>query len=206
MEETIFLIQTIEGSEVVSLEFFDVVRKRRSIHHFTKEEISDEDLQYILEAARWAPSAGNNQPWRFIIVRDPENIYKIWESTTGIEFQISSKTSVPVTPQNFIKKAPVIIVACTDPTAYKGRQANINANLYCIQDSAIATMNLLLAACDRGLGACWVGMFKEEKLREALNIPLPIKPVAIIPVGHTKSKEKPRPRKLLEELVHYETF
>ncbi len=188
------------------MELFEVVKKRRSIHYFTDEEVSNRDLNYILEAARWAPSAGNSQPWRFIIVRKPENIHKIWESTTGIQFPISSKRSIPVTPQNFIKKVPCIIVVCTDPTAYKGRQASINSDLYCIQDSAIAIMNLLLAVCDRGLGACWVGMFKEEKLKEALDIPPHIKPVAIIPIGHTKSKEKPRPRKPIEEILYYETF
>jgi nitroreductase len=182
---------------VLRLEFFEVVKKRRSIHYFIDEEVSDEDLNYILEAARWAPSAGNSQPWRFIIVRSPENIHKIWESTTEI---------FNITPQNFIKKAPVIIVVCTDTTAYEGRQANIKSSLYCIQDSAIATMNLLLAACDRGLGACWVGMFREDALRLTLKLPSRVKPVAIIPLGHTKSNEKPRPRKPLNELVHYETF
>lgn len=191
---------------MVNLEFLDVVRKRRSIHHFTREEVSEEDLRYILEAARWAPSAGNGQPWSFIIVREPENIHKIWESTAGIELKISPKRSFRVTPQNFIKKAPVIIVVCTDPNAYEGRQASINSDLFCIQDSANAAMNLLLAVCDRGLGACWVGMFKEEKLREALNISHPMKPIAIIPVGHTRSKEKPRPRKPMEKLVLYESF
>jgi nitroreductase len=179
------------------LEFIEAVKKRRSIHFFTNEKVVDEDLEYVLEASRWAPSAGNAQPWRFIVIRNPDNIHKVWESTTGI---------CDITPQNFIKKAPVIIVVCTDTTAYKGKQSNIKSDLYCIQDSALATMNLLLAACDRGLGACWVGMFREERLRDALKIPTEIKPVAIIPIGHTKSQEKPRPRKPLEELVHYETF
>lgn len=179
------------------MEFFDVVKKRRSIHYFAEEEVSDDDLNYILEVARWAPSAGNAQPWRFVIVKKPENIHKVWESTTGI---------FDITPQNFIKKAPVLIVICTDTTAYEGKQARIKSDLYCIQDSALAAMNLLLAVCDRGLGACWVGMFHEDRLREALKIPSTIRPVAIIPVGHTKSKEKPRPRKPLKELVHYETF
>lgn len=188
------------------MEFFEVIKKRRSIHHFTADEVSDEDLNYVLEAARWAPSAGNVQPWRFVIVRKPENIHKVWESTAGIFLRTSSRKSIPIAPQNFIKKAPVIIVVCTDASAYRGRQARINSNLYCIQDSAATTMNLLLAVCDRGLGACWVGMFKEEKLRDALNIPPDIKPVAIVPVGHTKSKEKPRPRKPLQELIHIEAF
>lgn len=88
------------------MKFFEVVKRRRSIHSFTKEEVSDKDLNNILEVARWAPSAGNSQPWRFIIVRKPENIHKIWESTTGIEFPVSSKRSISVTPQNFFKKPP----------------------------------------------------------------------------------------------------
>jgi nitroreductase len=67
-------------------------------------------------------------------------------------------------------------------------------------------MNLLLAACDRGLGACWVDMFKEEKLGEYLNLPERAKPVAIIPIGHTNSKEKSRPKKPLKKLVNCETF
>ena len=187
------------------MEFFDVVLKRRSIHYFTDEETSDDDINYILEAAKWTPSAGNCQPWRFVILRDPKKIHKVWKSTTGINIK-TSKRSVPINPQNFIKKAPVIIVVCTDTTAYRGRQANIKFDLYSIQDSAAATMNLLLAACDRGLGACWVGMFREEALREALNLPPEMKPVAIIPVGHTRSKEKPQPRRFLEELIHHETY
>ncbi len=174
-----------------------MVRKRRSVHYFTADEVSDGDLEYVLEAARWAPSACNVQPWRFVVVRKSENIHKVWESTVGI---------LNITPQNFILKAPVLIVVCTDTKAYRGHQAIVKADLFCIQDSAVATMNLLLAVCDRGLGACWVGTFNEDKLRVTLNIPSHVKPVAIIPIGHTKSNEKPRPRKLLKDLVHHEKF
>lgn len=188
------------------MEFSELVKKRRSIHYFTADEVSHEDLIYILEAARWAPSAGNSQPWRFIIIRNSENIQKVWETTTSIEFPVSSRKSVPVTPQNFIKKAPVLIVVCTDIRVYRGKQSSIHADLYCIQDSANATMNLLLAVTDRGLGACFVGMFREEAHMDVLNLPPGIKPVAIIPIRHTKSKEKPRSRKSLEELIYYETY
>lgn len=188
------------------LEFCEVVRKRRCVHSFTADEVSDEDLDYILEAARWAPSAGNSQPWRFVIVRKPENIQKVWESTTGMRFAVSSRKSIDITPQNFVKKAPVVIVVCTDTAAYRGRWSSIKESLFCIQDSAASTMNLLLAACDRGLGACWVGMFREDKLRDALNVPPDMRPVAIITIGHTKAKKKPPQRKPLQELVHYETF
>ncbi|MFX1319256.1 MAG: nitroreductase family protein [Promethearchaeota archaeon] len=188
------------------MEFDELVKKRRSIHYFTDEPVSNEDISHILEAARWAPSAGNNQPWRFIIVREPETIERIWETTTGIKVPISSHRSITVTPQNFIKKAPVIIVVCTDTQAYKGKQSNIFADRFCIQDSAITTMNLLLAAANRGLGACWVGMYREDALSKVIKLPPTIRPIAIIPLGHTTSQEKSRPRKQLEEFIHYERY
>jgi nitroreductase len=189
-----------------NMEFSDLVKNRRSTHFFTDEPVSDEDLNYILEAARWAPSAGNSQPWQFIIARKPENIQKIWETTKGITYNITKNKTIRINPQNFIKKASVIIIVITDPTAYKGKQSSVKSDLYSIQDSANATMCLLLAAANRGLGACWVGMFHEEKLQEALNIPSHIRPVAIVPIGHTKSQEKPRPRKPLKQLMHYEAY
>ena len=171
---------------MVDLEFSELVKVRRSIHYFTDEKVNDDDLNYILEAARWAPSAGNCQPWRFIVVKDEAARLKVWESTTGIQ---------GVTPQNFIKKAPVHIIVLSDTNAYKGRQSSVRSDLYCIQDSSAAIMNLLLAVTDIGLGACWVGMFREEALRDQFNIPAQLKPVAIIPVGHTKSKENQRKSK-----------
>ena len=179
------------------MEFLELSKRRRSIHHFTEDEVTDEEIEYILEAARWAPSAGNAQPWRFIVVKDPENREKVWRATTGIP---------NVTPQNFIRKAPVHIIICTDTTAYKGKQAKIYSDLFCIQDSAAATMNLLLAASYRELGACWVGMFREEALRDSFSIPPNVKPVAVIPVGHTRSKVNIRPRKGLNELVFTEIW
>jgi nitroreductase len=188
------------------MEFDELVKERRSIHYFEPDAVSEADLMHILEAARWAPSAGNNQPWRFVIVRNPEILEKIWETTTGIEVPISSKRTIKVTPQNFMKKAPVVVVVCTDTQAYKGKPNNIFADRFCIQDSAIATMNLLLAVANLGLGACWIGMYREEALSEVLKLPATIRPVAIVPIGHTKSKEQPRPRKPLEELIHYETY
>lgn len=111
-----------------------------------------------------------------------------------------------MTPQNFIKKAPVHIIVLADTRAYKGKQSNLFKERFLLQDSSAATMNLLLALSDIGLGACWVGMFREEALRDSFNIAAYLKPVAIIPVGHTKSKENPRPRKSLRELVYHESF
>jgi nitroreductase len=177
------------------LEFSKLVKERRSIHFFTDEPVKDDEIHYIIEAARWAPSAGNVQPTRFLVVRNKENRMKIWESTSRFE---------GITPQNFIKKAPVHLIVLTDTSAYKGRQSSIRSELFCIQDSSAAIMNLLLAVSDIGLGACWVGLFDEDYLRDSFHIPSRYKPVAIIPVGRTKSKEKPRKRKPLADLMFQE--
>jgi nitroreductase len=130
-------------------------------------------------------------------VKDLENREKVRRATADIS---------DVTPQNFVMKAPVHIIVCTDTSAYKGKQSRVFSNRFCIQDSAAATMNLLLAAADMGLGACWVGMFREESLSEDFCIPPNIRPVAIIPLGHTRSQVKPRPRRPREELVYEETW
>jgi nitroreductase len=175
------------------LDFKDLVRKRRSIHYYTDEPVTQEAINYIIDAARWAPSAGNSQPTRFIIVKDEHIKEKIWESTKNLE---------NISPQNFIKKAPINIVVVTDKTAYKGKQAELRSDLFSIQDSSAAIMNLLLAAADLGMGACWVGLFREDKLREVFNLPSNLLPVAIVPFGHTNSKEKPRKRKTVEELLY----
>jgi len=182
---------------LINLEFSELVKKRRSIHFYTDEPVTEDELNYILEAARWAPSAGNVQPTRFIVVRKEETRQKVWKSTTKIK---------GVNPQNFILKAPVHIIVLTEPTAYKGRQSQVKSELFSIQDSSAAIMNLLLAVTDLGMGACWVGLFNQETLREDLQIPSYLIPVAIIPVGHTQSKEKPRKRKPLKDIVFYETM
>ena len=172
--------------------------ERRSVHSFTNESVSDGQIESLLKVARWAPSAGNVQPWKFIVIRKPDKIEEIWKATAW--------KAPEITPQNFIKKAPVIIIVCTDTTAYMKRQSSIKSDLFSIQDAAAATQNLLLAATSIGLGGCWVGMFDEEMLRESLNIPKGVRPVSIIPIGHTNSKARPPKRKPLDEIVFYESY
>lgn len=89
------------------MNFFEVVKRRRSIHSFTKEEVSDEDVTTLLEAARRAPTAGNVQPWRFVVVRNHEMIERLIAA------------AVPGYSMNFVRKAPVVIVVCADLNLYK---------------------------------------------------------------------------------------
>jgi len=182
------LYSVLEG---INLEFFETVKTRRSIRAFARDEVSEDEIKQLLDAARLAPSAGNLQPWSFVIVKNDKIKHKLAEAALN---------------QSFIEEAPVVIVVLADFNRSKLRYGNRGANLYCIQDTAAATQNILLAAVALGLGACWVGAFQEDLVRFVLRVPEGFRPVAIVPIG--RPSEKPiSPKKLsLAEIVHYETF
>lgn len=132
------------------------------------------------------------------MVRNQETIEKMYRAAS-----YSSQK------QTFVKKAALVIVVCANTDIYKRssvpyRERGIN--LFCIQDTAAATQNLLLAAHAFGLGTCWVSLFDEEQVRKALNLPEGVRPLVLIPTGHTNLKAKPKPRKSLNEVVRYEYY
>ena len=173
------------------MDVFEAIKTRRSIRAFTEEEVSDEEIEKILDAARWAPSAGNIQPWIFVIVRDPKRKRRLSEAALN---------------QLFIEEAPVVIVVCADQERSGRVYGRRGSDLYCIQDTAAAIQNLLLAARALGLGACWVGAFNEDAVRHVLNIPAGVRPVAIIPMGRPAVKPRAVFKRSLNEIVRYESF
>jgi len=173
------------------LSLFEAIIKRRSIRAYTKEEVSEEEVKRLIDAARWAPSAGNIQPWEFIVVRNAET---------------KRKLSAAALDETFIEEAPVVIVACANQKRSAWGYGQRGATLYCLQDTAAATQNLLLAAHALGLGTCWIGAFQEEEARQVLNLPMGVRPVAIIPVGHPAEKPMAPSRRPISEIVHYENF
>ena len=178
------------------MDIFEAIGQRRSIRSYTHEEVTEEEIKTLLEAAIRVPSACNRQTWRFVIVRKPE--------TTEVLYRAASYSTQH---QTFVKKAPVIIVVCADLRPYKRTPYRERGeNLFALQETASAIQNLLLAACALNLGACWVGLIDEEIIKQTLNIPKSIRPVAIIPIGHTKSETKPTSRKPLEDVVYQESF
>ena len=167
------------------------IKGRRSIRAFKSDEVSPEIVDKLLDAATWAPSAGNIQPWEFIVVRKPKIKRKLVEAALD---------------QTFIEEAPVVIVVCANENCSSQRYGIRGKTLYCIQDTAAAIQNIHLTAYSLGLGTCWVGAFREEKAREILKIPQGIRPVAIIPVGYPAEAPSPRDRRHMSQIVHYETF
>jgi len=173
------------------LDVFEAIKSRRSVRAYTNQPVSDSEVEKLIDTARWAPSAGNIQPWEFIVVRDQE---------------IKKRLSEAALNQTFIEEAPVVIVVCANVVLSGQGYGSRGANLYCLQDTAAATQNMLLAAQAIGLATCWVGAFNEEEARKVLNIPSGIRPVAMIPVGHPNEKPIARSRRRLSEIVHHETF
>ena len=173
------------------MDVFEAIKTRRSIRSFTQEAVSDEEIEMILDAARSAPSAGNIQPWIFIVVKNPEMKRRISRAALN---------------QFFIEEAPVVIVVCADQERSRMGYGSRGANLYCIQDTAAATQNILLVAHALGLGACWVGAFYEDEVRQALRVPRGVRPVAIVPIGHPAERPGAVFKRPLSEVVRYETF
>lgn len=173
------------------MNIYEAIKNRRSIRAYTSEEVSKEDVKTLIDAARWAPSAGNLQPWEFIIVRDAE---------------IKHILSTAALNQTFIEEAPVVVVVCANETRSGCRYGSRGMTVYCLQDTAAATENLLLTAYMLGLGTCWVGAFHEKEVNKLLDLPEGVRAVAIVPIGHPAEKPRARPRRPISEIVHYEKF
>jgi len=173
------------------VDVLEAIKSRRSVRAFTNKPVSDEEVMKLIDAARWAPSAGNIQPWEFVIVRNPE---------------IKRGLSAAALDQTFIEEAPVVIVVCANQLRSGSGYGSRGVNLYCLQDTAAAIQNMLLAAHALGLATCWIGAFYEEEARKVLHIPNGVRPIAIIPVGHPAEKPEVPDRRPLNEIVHHETF
>jgi nitroreductase len=173
------------------MELSEAIKGRRSIRAFKKQDVPEETVEKLITAASWAPSAGNIQPWEFVIVRKPA---------------VKKKLAQAALDQKFVEEAPVVIVVCANEERSSMGYGFRGRTLYCIQDTAAATQNILLTAHSLGLGACWIGAFNEGEAKEALNAPEGIRPVAIIPVGYPNEVPSQRVRRPLSQIMHCETF
>ena len=165
------------------MEVFETIMKRQSVRMYDKKDVPNELIGQLIEAAIHAPSAGNVQPWEFIVVKE-KNTKK----------ELSSATL----RQRHVEEAPVIIVVCANLEKSADKYGDRGKDLYCIQDTAAAIENMLLVATSLGLCTCWIGAFEENKVKSILNIPERLKPVALITVGfsvsyitHTKTLRRP---------------
>jgi len=158
----------------------DMIKDRRSIRIYKDEGIPKGKLDKLLEAARLAPSAGNRQNWKFIVVEDE---------------QIKNQLVNASNNQAFVGTASYVIAGIGD-SVQKWHQV----------DLAIALEHIALEAVELGLGTCWIGAFNEEEVKKILKIPHDKKVVALLTVGVPAESPAPRPRKALEEIVVYNEY
>ncbi len=150
------------------METSQAIRERTSIRAFKSDPVPDSLIKELLELACQAPSAGNVQEWLFVVVRDKA---------------VKEELARAALEQDWIVGAPVVIVVCADLARIGRAYGERGINLYSIQDVANATMALMLAAWDRGLGTVWVGAFVERDVQNVLALPSTVRPLAIIPLG-----------------------
>jgi len=164
-----------------------VIKTRRSVRSYKPDSVPEEKLKKVLEAARLAPSAHNEQEWKFVVVRDAEKRKKLAETAMD---------------QEFVGEAPVVIVA----VALEPEEVMSSGVPNYAIDLAIAVDHMTLAAVEEGLGTCWVGAFSQEKVKKVLGIPERYKVVVLLPLGFPADKPGPKSRKNLEEIVCDENY
>ena len=173
------------------MDILDIVKRRRHIHFFDPEPISDETIRTLLEAARWAPSAGNLQPWEIIVINSEEDKDRL----VGV-----------LRKKEYMRSAPVILIFCADLSRSSERYGERGTSLYAIQDTTAAIQNVLLTATALGLGSGWVGDFNEDAIAGLFNLPTSVKPMALIMIGKSNEYPTPPSRREIEDFTHMGTF
>jgi nitroreductase len=162
----------------------NLLKTRRSIRKYKDQKVEEEKIQKCLEAARWAPSASNKQPWEFLIVTDE---------------QIRKKLSEIHPYASFVAESPVVFIPLTNPEVHVK---------YHMSDTALATLQYMIEAHSLGLGTCWAGVIGssiEAEIKDLLGIPENLNILGLVATGYPDEKPT-KMRKELDTLVHYEKY
>jgi len=163
------------------MDFYEVIRNRRSIRGYEPDPVPEAALERIKEAVRLAPSACNRQPWHFLVISDTEMREKIYQCY----------------PSAWVKSAPLIVVACGNPeSAWHRLEGNSAVDI----DLGIAMEHLVLAATAEGLGTCWICAFDVNKMTETVGVEEPWRALAITPLGYPKEAPRALQRKEMSEI------
>ncbi len=158
----------------------EIIKSRRSIRSFMETPVPPDVLSSLLEAARWAPSGGNNQPWAFVVVQEPANIRKVKMFSPGLGGD-------PV----------ALLIVCSDQSVEASTA---------IMDVSMATQNVMLAAEEMGLGSCCVRSLNQKALQLLLSLPSHMVPELTISLGYPAETPRLPSRRPIEEIVHWEEY
>lgn len=182
----------VPGAKKRAVSFAAVVKRRAMIRTYKSDPVPEEKIQRLLKYAVRAPSAGNLQPWEFIVVKSPETRAKLAKAAFD---------------QTSVATAPVIIATCAD-IQRMGSKYGARGSFYSLVDTAFASLLILLGAVEQGLGACFVGSYNPDEVTKLFALPDHVRPVGLITIGY--SAESPRrpgtPKLELGKLVHAEKW
>ena len=168
------------------MDVMEAIKKRYSVRSYQDHPVEKEKLESILEAARLAPSANNEQEWRFVVVQDKNIRQRLMQAAKD---------------QAFVGQASVVIACCAKTDSHV---MTCGQQCYPI-DVAIAIEHMTLKATEEELGTCWIGAFYEDKVKEILDIPQDIRIVALLTIGYpVKLRPNPKERLRLKEIIMYD--
>lgn len=168
-------------------DFFETVRHRHSVRRFRDDRpVEQEKLHAILEMASAAPSAGDLQAYRIIVIQSAEARQNLVGACGG---------------QAFVADAPVSLLFCADPARSAAEYGERGRDLYAMQDATIAATYAQLAVVAAGLGSTWVGFFDEAAMAEAFALDAGLRPVAVLSIGYPAELPEPTPRRPLQQMV-----
>ena len=169
------------------MDIYDLIKRRKSVRSYLPRDVEEEKLERVLNAGRLAPSAGNRQEWRFIVVKDAD----------------TRKRLAAASNHAFIAEAPVIIVCCAETDKHVMPCGLPSFPI----DVAIAIDHITLAAVAEDLGTCWIGGFNAEKAKEVIGGPENVVVVELLPLGYPADPSTAQKnRKTLKEIVRYENW
>lgn len=171
------------------MNFQQLIRERHSVRSFRDEKVSEVLIHQVVDAARMAPSACNNQPWYFVVVDDADVLAQLHDAY----------------PRDWFSKTKQIIAVCGD--RQHSWKRSFDAKDHLDLDIAIAVDHMTLIAAELGLGTCWVCHFDPTKVKKALLLPHDIEPVVLLPIGYPSVTDIPhKNRKPLDEILFYNQY
>ncbi|MFV2016358.1 MAG: nitroreductase family protein [Candidatus Heimdallarchaeota archaeon] len=173
--------------------FLDIIKSRRSVRDYKPGIIPVDTIYKLTEAAQWAPTAGNLQPLELIIVKNEDSKLALASAAGG---------------QEFLSECSVVFVMGANIPRTKSKYKDRGEQLYCLQDIAAATQNVLLLAQAMNIGSCWVGAFNEKEVSKICKFPGHVRPMVMIALGYRDAKVDiaVRPRRTKDDFVHLEVF
>ena len=177
------------------MDFSELIKLRQSVRQYSDRSVEREKIIACLEAARLAPAANNSQPWKFIVVDEPELKNRVADCTASLGMN------------KFTYQAPVMVVVVLEKeNLFSSLGGKVKDKIFCHYDVGLAIGQFCLQAAELGLGTCIIGWFDEKKIRELLNINRKRRIPLIISLGYSETPVKAKKRKPMDEMSRWNAY